>query len=96
MADAPTDDAASVAALFMLPIVEGVEPLFSPMQYSFTPVKSPAIIPALIKWTVMITDVLVMPATESCDTTGRVESIVGADVGELVGEKAVARVYKLA
>ena len=86
VADAPTGRAPLIAALFMLPTLEGIDPLFRPMQYKVSPVRSPAVVPALIKLTVTVIDVLETLDAERDDTKGRVDNIVGAAVGANVGD----------
>ena len=86
MADAPTDEVPSVAALLMLPMLNGTDPLFKPTQYSVIP---SAVVLALIRWTVTMNEVSYTLDTERYDMIGRVENLVGADVGLAVGAKAV-------
>ena len=92
MADAPTDEVPSVAALLMLPMLNGADPLFNPMQYTVSRVKSFAIVLGLTIWAVTMMVVLPTLDKERYETKGRVENTVGADVGVVVGEKAVATV----
>ena len=84
-ARAPTDEAPSVAALLMLPVVDGADPLFNPMQYTVSSVKSFAIVLSFTIWAVTMMVVLFTLDTERYETKGSVESRVGTYVGVIVG-----------
>ena len=83
---APTDEVPSVLAILMLPMVDGAEPSFNPMQYTVSRVKSFTLLHALVKAAVTMIDVLYAFDKERDEIEGRVGSCVGAYVGVAVGE----------